>query len=86
MAKTKELLKETRNKIVDLHTAGKSETSTGKQLGVNKSTVGAFIRIWKTYKAINNHPRSGGPRKISSRGVKLIMRTLNKSPKNYTVV
>lgn len=52
MAKTKELLKETRNKIVDLHTAGKSETSTGKQLGVNKSTVGAFIRIWKTYKAI----------------------------------
>ncbi len=47
MAKTKELSKDTRNKIVDLHQAGKTESAIGKQLGVNKSTVGAIIRKWK---------------------------------------
>ncbi|KAI3351529.1 hypothetical protein L3Q82_020380 [Scortum barcoo] len=44
MAKTKELSKDTRNKIVDLHQAGKTESAIGKQLGVKKSTVGAIIR------------------------------------------
>ncbi len=48
MAKTKELSKDTRNKIVDLHQAGKTESAIGKQLGVKKSTVGAIIRKWKT--------------------------------------
>lgn len=44
MVKTKELSKDTRNKIVDLHQAGKTESAIGKQLGVKKSTVGAIIR------------------------------------------
>ncbi|KAI3367907.1 hypothetical protein L3Q82_026734 [Scortum barcoo] len=70
MAKTKELSKDTRNKIVDLHQAGKTESAIGKQLGVKKSTVGAIIRKWKTYKTTNNLPPSGTPRKISPRGVK----------------
>ena len=54
MAKTKELSKDTRNKIVDLHQAGKTESAIGKQLGVKKSTVGAVIRKWKTYKTTDN--------------------------------
>ncbi|KAK3553276.1 hypothetical protein QTP86_032764 [Hemibagrus guttatus] len=70
MAKTKELSKDTRNNIVDLHQAGKTESAIGKQLGVKKSTVGAIIRKWKTYKTTDNLPRSGAPRKISPRGVK----------------
>ncbi len=70
MAKTKELSKDTRNKIVDLHQAGKTESAIGKQLGVKKLTVGAIIRKWKTYKTTDNLPRSGAPRKISPRGVK----------------
>ncbi len=57
MAKTKELSKDTRNKIVDLHQAGKTESAIGKQLGVKKSTVGAIIRKWKTYKTTDNLPR-----------------------------
>ncbi|KAK3528949.1 hypothetical protein QTP70_014158, partial [Hemibagrus guttatus] len=76
MAKTKELSKDTRNKIVDLHQAGKTESAIGKQLGVKKSTVGAIIRKWKTYKTTDNLPRSGAPRKISPRGVKMITRTV----------
>ncbi|CDQ72940.1 unnamed protein product [Oncorhynchus mykiss] len=69
MAKTKELSKDTRNKIVDLHQAGKTESAIGKQLGLKKSTVGAIIRKWKTYKTTDNLPRSGAPRKISPRGI-----------------
>ncbi|KAK3557917.1 hypothetical protein QTP86_003838 [Hemibagrus guttatus] len=81
MAKTKELSKDTRNKIVDLHQAGKTEPAIGKQLGMKKSTVGAIIRKWKTYKTTDNLPRSGAPRKISPRGVKMITRTVSKNPR-----
>ncbi|KAK3519520.1 hypothetical protein QTP70_033504 [Hemibagrus guttatus] len=81
MAKTKELSKDTRNKIVDLHQAGKTESAIGKQLGVKKSTVGAIIRKWKTYKTTDNFPRSGAPRKISPHGVKMITRTVSKNPR-----
>ncbi|KAK3520079.1 hypothetical protein QTP70_012880 [Hemibagrus guttatus] len=81
MAKTKELSKDTRNKIVDLHQAGKTESAIGKQLGVKKSTVGAIIRKWKTYKTTDNLPPSGAPRKISPRGVKRITRTVSKNPR-----
>ncbi|KAK3560343.1 hypothetical protein QTP86_006428 [Hemibagrus guttatus] len=81
MAKTKELSKDTRNKIVDLHQAEKTESAVGKQLGVKKSTVGAIIRKWKTYKTTDNLPRSGAPRKISPRGVKMITRTVSKNPR-----
>ncbi len=81
MAKTKELSMDTRNKIVDLHQAGKTESAIGKQLGVKKSTVGAIIRKWKTYKTTDNLPRSGAPRKISPRGVKMITRTVSKNPR-----
>ncbi|KAK3560504.1 hypothetical protein QTP86_009647 [Hemibagrus guttatus] len=81
MAKTKELSKDTRNNIVDLHQAGKTEPAIGKQLGVKKSTVGAIIRKWKTYKTTDNLPRSGAPHKISSRGVKMITRTVRKNPR-----
>ncbi|KAK3568318.1 hypothetical protein QTP86_003923 [Hemibagrus guttatus] len=81
MAKTKELSKDTRNKIVDLHQAGKTESAIGKQFGVKKSTVGAIIRKWKTYKTTDNLPRSGAPCKISPRGVKMITRTVSKNPR-----
>ncbi len=81
MAKTKELSKDTRNKIVDLHQAGKTESAIGKQLGMKKSTVGAIIRKWKTYKTTDNLPRSGAPRKISPRGIKMITRTMSKNPR-----
>ncbi|KAK3533745.1 hypothetical protein QTP70_025049, partial [Hemibagrus guttatus] len=79
MAKTKALSKDTRNKIVDLHQAGKTESAIGKQLSVKKSTVGAIIRKWKTYKTTDNLPRSGAPRKISPRRVKMITRTVSKN-------
>ena len=56
MTKSKELSKDTRNKIVDLHQNGKTVSAIGKQLGLKKSTVGAIIRKWKTYKTTDNLP------------------------------
>ncbi|CAJ0946789.1 unnamed protein product [Ranitomeya imitator] len=50
-------------------------------LGVKKSTVGAIIRKWKTYKTTDNLPRSGAPRKIPPRGVRMITRTVSKNPR-----
>ncbi|CAJ0919377.1 unnamed protein product [Ranitomeya imitator] len=81
MVKTKELSKDTRNKIVALHQAGKTESAIANQLGVKKSTVGAIIRKWKTYKTTDNLPRSGAPRKIPPPGVRMITRTVSKNPR-----
>ncbi|CAJ0962571.1 unnamed protein product [Ranitomeya imitator] len=81
MVKTKELSKDTRNKIVALHQAGKTESAIANQLGVKKSTVGAIIRKWKTYKTTDNLPRSGAPRKIPPCGVRMITRTVSKNPR-----
>ena len=45
MAKTKELAKDTRKKIVDLQQAGKNESMIGKQIGVNESTVSTGVSV-----------------------------------------
>uniref|UniRef100_A0AAZ3PA75 Sleeping Beauty transposase HTH domain-containing protein n=1 Tax=Oncorhynchus tshawytscha TaxID=74940 RepID=A0AAZ3PA75_ONCTS len=43
MAKTRELCKDIRDKIVDLHKAGMGYRTIGKQLGEKATTVGAII-------------------------------------------
>jgi len=51
MAKTKELAKDNRKKIVDLHQVGKSESTIIQRQSAwceKKSTVGAIVRKWKT--------------------------------------
>ncbi len=47
MAKTKELSKDVRDKIVDLHKAGIGYKTIAKQLGEKVTTVGAITRKWK---------------------------------------
>ncbi|KAJ8342549.1 hypothetical protein SKAU_G00324770 [Synaphobranchus kaupii] len=81
MGKTKELSKDVRNKIVDLHKAGMGYKTIGKQLGEKETTVGAIIRKWKKHKMTINHPRSGAPHKISPRGVSMIMRKVRDQPR-----
>ncbi len=81
MAKTKELSKDVRDKIVDLHKAGMGYKTIAKQLGEKVTTVGAIIRKWKKHKISVNLPRSGAPCKISPRGVSMIMRTVRNQPR-----
>ncbi len=47
MAKTKELSKDVRDKIVDPHKAGMGYKTITKQLGEKMTTVGVIIRKWK---------------------------------------
>ncbi|KAJ8335496.1 hypothetical protein SKAU_G00388380 [Synaphobranchus kaupii] len=74
MGKTKELSKDIRDKMVDLHKAGMGYRTIGKQLGEKATTVGAIIRKWKKFKATVNLPQSGPPCKISPRGASMIIR------------
>ncbi len=81
MAKTKELSKDVRDKIVDLHKAGMGYKTIAKQLGEKVTTGGAIIRKWKKHKITVNLPQSGAPCKISPRGVSMIMRTVRNQPR-----
>ncbi len=81
MAKTKELSKDVRDKIVDLHNAGMGYKTIAKQLGEKVTTVGAIIRKWKKHKITVNLPRTGAPCKISPRGVSMIMRRVRNQPR-----
>ncbi|TKS70026.1 Transposable element [Collichthys lucidus] len=81
MAKTRELCKDIRDKIVELHKAGIGYRTIGKQLGEKATTVGAIIRKWKKFKMTVNLPRSGAPCKISPRAASIIMRKVRDQPR-----
>ncbi len=80
MAKTKELCKDVRYKIVDLLKAGMGYKTIVKQFGEKVTTFGV-MRKWKKHKITVNLPRSGAPCKISHRGVSMIMRTVRNQPR-----
>ena len=73
MGKTKELSKDIRDQIVDLHKAGMGYKKISEQLG-------AIIRKWKKYKVTANLPWSGAPRKISPCGISMMMRKVRDQP------
>jgi len=81
MGKTKELSKDVRDKIVDLHKAGMGYKTIGKQLGKKQSTVAANICKWNQHQTTVNHPRSGAPRKISPHAVCGIIRNVRDNPR-----
>ncbi|KAK3537340.1 hypothetical protein QTP70_008226 [Hemibagrus guttatus] len=70
MAKTKELSKDTRNKIVDLHQAGKTESAI----------VRAIIYKWRKHGTVENLPRSGRPTKITPREQWQLIQEVTKDP------
>ncbi len=82
MGKTKELSKNIRDKIVDLHKAGMSYRTIGKQLGEKATTVGPNISKWTKFKMTVNLPRTGAPCKIWPRAVSMILRKVRDQPRN----
>ncbi len=81
MAKNKELSKDVRDKIVDLHNAEMCYKTIAKQLGEKVTTVGAIIRKWKKHNITVNLPRTGAPCKISPRVVSIIMKMMRNQPR-----
>ncbi len=81
MAEIKELSKDVRDEIVDLHKTGMGYKTIVKQLGEKVTTVGAIIRKWKKHKITVSLPRSEAPCKISPRGVFNVMRTVRNQPR-----
>ena len=86
IGKTKELSKDIRDKIVDLHTAGMGYKKISKQLGEKLTTVGAIIRKWKKHKVTANLPRSGAPCEISPHGISMMMRKVRDQPSTTQLV
>ena len=80
MGKTKELSKDIRDKIEDLHKAGMGYKKISKQLCEKLTTVGAIIRKLKKHKVTANLSRSGAPRKILPRGISMMMRKVRDQP------
>lgn len=64
MVKTKELFKDVRDEIVDLHKAGMGYKTTAKQFGEKVTIVGDIIHKWKKHKTTVNVSLSGAPCKI----------------------
>src|SRR4029434_4324323 len=81
MGKTKEVTKDVRDKIVDLHKAGMGYKTIGKQLGEKQTTIGVIIRKWKQHQTTVNRSRSGAPCKISPRAVSVIIRKVQNNPR-----
>ncbi len=81
MAKTKELSKDVRDKIANLHTAGIGYKTIAKQLGEKVTTVGAIIRKWKKHRKTVNLPWIWAPCQILPRGVSMVMRTVRNQPR-----
>ncbi len=79
--KDKELSKNVRDNILDLHKAGIGYKTIAKQLGKKVTKVGAIIRKWMKHKIAVNLPQTGAPCKISPRGVSMIMRKVRNQPR-----
>ncbi len=77
MGKTKELSKDIRDKIVDLHKAGMGYKTISKQIGKKGTTIGAIIRKWEKIQNTISQPWSGAPCKILLHGVRMIMRKVS---------
>ena len=75
MAKTKELSKDIRGRIIERHKGGQGYRKISKETNLALSTVGNIIRKYKRYGYNTaNLPRNGRPRKINERTSRWISR------------
>lgn len=58
MGATKELSKDTRDNLIDVHGAGKGYKTRTNQLGEKITTAGAIIGKWEQFKTINDPEKS----------------------------
>ena len=81
MAKGKQLSSDLKSRIVAKHQAGNSYGNISEQLHVAKSTVQSVINKYKSLGSTANLPRSGRPRKITTRMARKIVRQVQNDPR-----
>ena len=74
MAKSKELSELTRNSIKDLSNAGLTQIKISKLLKVPQSTISDTLARFRTHETLKSLPRTGRPKKTSTRIDKRIVR------------
>ncbi len=84
MAKTKDLSKDVKDKILNLHKAGMCYKTIAKQLGEKETTVGVIICKWKKHK-ITSPPDWGSMQDLTSWSVN-DHDNWEESAQNYTEV
>ena len=55
------------NKATDIYQSGKGYKAISKALGLQPTTVTAIIYKWRKHETVVNLPRSGQPKKMTSR-------------------
>ena len=77
IAKTKELSKDMRDRIIERYKGGQGYRKISKGINLALSTVGNIIRKYKKYgDGTANLPRNGKPRKIDERTSEWISRNV----------
>ena len=80
MAKTKELSRDMRDKIIERHKGGQGYRIISKEMNLALSTVGNIIRKYKYDDGTANLSRNGRPRKINERTSRGISRNVQINP------
>lgn len=80
MGKAKQLPKDLREKVVQLHKSGSGYKKIAKQLIMPVSTVQTIIKKWKARGTTDIKPRSGRPSKIFPTTARKIVRDVKKTP------
>ncbi|KAK9695525.1 hypothetical protein QE152_g32527 [Popillia japonica] len=80
MGKRKQIEFSVNELIINHFQKGKSYQNIGKALNLSCASV-QNIRKYKTYKTEENRTKTGRPRKLSRRGVSLMLKEVDKTPK-----
>lgn len=72
---------EIRNLIVQLREDGKSYGEIAKTVKKNRATVQSIIKKYRETGNISNKPRSGRPKVLSNRDIRLLIQKVKKIPK-----
>ncbi|GFW78789.1 paired domain-containing protein [Trichonephila clavipes] len=69
-----------RKHITELRKEGKSFREIGKILKLSFTTVGYIVRKYLETGSVENKPRPGGPRKLTSRAKRMIVTSAKNTP------
>ena len=70
-----------KNSIIEKHQEGYSSREIGRLLQINDRTVRKIVGKFYRTGQVENLPRSGRPRKISQRDLRVVLRKVKKAPR-----